>query len=163
MLDMVVVHMRTRKSKCKYSHWQILLGTGSDKGNPFLPEILSHCQSLHWRMVEMSLIAFWPKPSSLVFIFVFLPAQVLDDMLPASKRTEMLDLEELIEEKVSWRMLSLDLFLIEERGNLNEETFKGNDIENSFQKKLQVEGEKVQDTAEQTSWNQGNQLILYVF
>ena len=53
----------------------------------------------------MSLIAFWPQPSSLVFIFVFLSAQVLDDMLPASKRTEMLDLEELIEEKVSWRML----------------------------------------------------------
>ena len=26
--------------------------------------------------------------------------QVLDDMLPASKRTEMLDLEQLIEEKV---------------------------------------------------------------
>ena len=109
----------------------------------------------------MSLIAFWPKPSSLVFIFVFLPAQVLDDMLPASKRTEMLDLEELIEEKVGLRMLSLDLFLIEERGNLNEETFKGNEIENSFQKKLQVEGEKVQDTAEQTSWNQGNQLIHF--
>ena len=109
----------------------------------------------------MSLIAFWPQPSSLVFIFVFLSAQVLDDMLPASKRTEMLDLEELIEEKVTLRMFRSDLLLIGERGNLNEETFKGNEIENSFQKKLQVEGEKVQDTAEQTSWNQGNQFIHF--
>ena len=83
-------------------------------------------------------------------------------MLPASKRTEMLDLEELIEEKVSLRMFSLDLFLIEERGNLNEETFKGNEIENAFQKELKVEGEKVLDTAEQTSWNKGIQLIHFV-
>ena len=29
-----------------------------------------------------------------------LAAQVLDDMLPASKRAEMLDLEQLVEEKV---------------------------------------------------------------
>ena len=65
---------------------------------------------------QMSLIAFWPKPSSLVFIFVFLSAQVLDDMLPASKRTEMLDLEELIEEKVSLRMFSLDLFFYRGEG-----------------------------------------------
>ena len=82
----------------------------------------------------MSLIAFRPQPSSLVFIFVFLLAQVLDDMLPASKRTEMLDLEELIEEKVSWRMLSLDLFLIEERGNLNEETFQESEIDNKVKR-----------------------------
>ena len=66
----------------------------------------------------MSLIAFRPQPSSLVFIFVFLFAQVLDDMLPASKRTEMLDLEDLIEEKVTLRMFRSDLLLIGERGNL---------------------------------------------
>ena len=63
---------------------------------------VNHCIG-EW---QMSLIAFRPQPSSFVFIFVFLSAQVLDDMLPASKRTEMLDLEELIEEKVSLRMLS---------------------------------------------------------
>ena len=61
----------------------------------------------------------------MVFIFVFLSAQVLDDMLPASKRTEMLDLEDLIEEKVTLRMFRSDLLLIGERGNLNEETFQG--------------------------------------
>ena len=73
----------------------------------------------------------------------------------------MLDLEELIEEKVGLRMFSLDLFLMEERGNLNEETFQGSEVKNQV-KKLQVDSEKVQDTAEQTSWNQGNQLIHFV-
>ena len=48
----------------------------------------------------------------------------------------MLDLEELIEEKVSLRMFRSDLLLIGERGNLNEETFKGNEIENFRIKKI---------------------------
>ena len=74
----------------------------------------------------------------------------------------MLDLEELIEEKVSLRMLSWDLFLIRERGNLNEETFQGSEVKNQV-KKLQVDSEKVQDTAEQTSWNKGIQLIHFVW
>ena len=52
--DRVVVHMRTRKSKFKYFLIdKYYLGTGSDKGNPFLPQILSHCQSLHWRMADV--------------------------------------------------------------------------------------------------------------
>ena len=74
----------------------------------------------------------------------------------------MLDLEELIEEKVSLIMFIWDPLLVGERGNLNEETFQGSEVKNQV-KKLQVDSEKVQDTAEQTSWNQGNQLIHFVW